>query len=267
MFSDSVCPALRKVFVASVFGACVFLIPNGVHSETSNSATLQWSANQESDLVGYRVYHGTTSGIYGSPQNAGTTPTYQYENLESNKTHYFSVTAYDSSGNESNPSPEVNTFIQAGVPPILTSPTPNSTLKSSTATFTWAANGTQVTEWWLDGTSQPRDPSEHADLFISGSLPSTVSSYTAAGLPTDGRTVYIQLWYRVNGVWDYQEFQFTAAAHISSFPLTISKSGDGSGTITSNPIGLNCGSTCTASFSTDSPVTLSANAASDSIFS
>jgi hypothetical protein len=126
MSNDRVCPTFRKVFVASVFGVCLFLIPNGVHSATSNSATLKWDANQESDLAGYHAYHGTTSGNYGSPQNAGTTPTYQYDNLESNKTHYFSVTAYDTSGNESFPSLEESKAI----------PGPGGTVTSSPASST-----------------------------------------------------------------------------------------------------------------------------------
>jgi len=108
MSSDSVCPTFRKFFVASVVGVCVFLIPNGVQSATNNSTTLQWAANQETDLAGYRVYHGTTTGNYGSPQSAGKTTSYQYPNLESNKTHYFSVTAFDTAGNESPPSLEVS---------------------------------------------------------------------------------------------------------------------------------------------------------------
>jgi len=108
MSSDPVCPTFRKIFIASVFGVCVFLIPDRVHSATSNSATLQWAANQESDLAGYLIYHGTTSGSYSNFQNSGMTTTYQYTNLESNKTHYFAVTAYDTSGNESPPSLEVS---------------------------------------------------------------------------------------------------------------------------------------------------------------
>ncbi len=111
MSSDPVCPTFRKIFIATVFGVCVFLIPDGVHSATSNSATLQWTANQESDLAGYLVYHGTTSGSYSNFQNSGMTTTYQYTNLESNKTHYFAVTAYDTSGNESPPSLEVSQAI------------------------------------------------------------------------------------------------------------------------------------------------------------
>src|SRR5210317_1132911 len=108
MFRDPTCSTFRKILVASVFSASMFLIPGGVQSATINSATLQWAPNQESDLAGYRVYHGTTPGNYGSPRDAGMTSSYQYDNLESNKTHYFSVTAVDEAGNESPPSPEVS---------------------------------------------------------------------------------------------------------------------------------------------------------------
>ena len=113
MFRDPASSTFRNILVASVIGVGVFLIPNGAQSATSNSATIQWAANQESDVAGYRVYRGTTSGVYGGPQNAGTTTTYQYDNLESNKTHYFSVTAYDTSGNESPPGLEVFKTVNA----------------------------------------------------------------------------------------------------------------------------------------------------------
>jgi hypothetical protein len=111
MSNNSVCPTFRKVLVASVFGVCLFLIPGGVQSATSNSATLQWAPNQESDLAGYLTYHGTNPGNYGPSLKIGNTTTYQYDNLEFNKTHYFSVTAFDTSGNVGLPSLEVSKAI------------------------------------------------------------------------------------------------------------------------------------------------------------
>lgn len=48
--------------------------------------------------------------------------------------------------------------------------------------------------------------------------------------------------------------------------LTVSKAGAGSGTVTSNPAGINCGSSCSASFSTGTDVTLTASAAAGSTF-
>ena len=48
--------------------------------------------------------------------------------------------------------------------------------------------------------------------------------------------------------------------------LTVVKSGGGSGTVTSNPAGINCGSDCSASFTNGTSVTLTATPASGSTF-
>jgi uncharacterized repeat protein (TIGR02543 family) len=52
----------------------------------------------------------------------------------------------------------------------------------------------------------------------------------------------------------------------SSYSLTISKTSAGTGTVTSNPAGINCGSTCSANFSPGTSVALTPVAASGSIF-
>ena len=48
--------------------------------------------------------------------------------------------------------------------------------------------------------------------------------------------------------------------------LTISKSGTGSGSVTSNPAGINCGSTCSATFPKDTTINLTATPAEGSVF-
>jgi uncharacterized repeat protein (TIGR02543 family) len=53
---------------------------------------------------------------------------------------------------------------------------------------------------------------------------------------------------------------------IPSFMLAVTPAGSGSGTVTSNPSGINCGATCTASFQTGTPITLTATAAASSTF-
>jgi hypothetical protein len=58
----------------------------------------------------------------------------------------------------------------------------------------------------------------------------------------------------------------TFTAPVSMSTLTVQKSGTGSGTVTSAPSGINCGSTCSASFPTGNTVTLTANPAGDSQF-
>jgi subtilisin family serine protease len=53
---------------------------------------------------------------------------------------------------------------------------------------------------------------------------------------------------------------------IDHHKLTVQKNGTGSGTVTSSPAGINCGSTCSASFTSGSSVTLTATAATGSKF-
>src|SRR5688500_20328505 len=51
-----------------------------------------------------------------------------------------------------------------------------------------------------------------------------------------------------------------------TFTLQVTKNGAGSGTVTSNPSGISCGTTCSRSFSGGTTVTLSAVPASGSVF-
>jgi 5-hydroxyisourate hydrolase-like protein (transthyretin family) len=51
-----------------------------------------------------------------------------------------------------------------------------------------------------------------------------------------------------------------------SYWLTLAKAGTGGGTVTSSPAGINCGSTCSASYTSSTTVTLTRSAASGSTF-
>jgi hypothetical protein len=61
------------------------------------------------DLQGFRVYRGTASGTYGAPIDIAdpAARSYTFQNLAPG-THYFAVSAYDSSLNESALSIEVS---------------------------------------------------------------------------------------------------------------------------------------------------------------
>ncbi|MBI1736724.1 MAG: hypothetical protein HYR51_16280, partial [Candidatus Rokubacteria bacterium] len=52
----------------------------------------------------------------------------------------------------------------------------------------------------------------------------------------------------------------------TAYRLTVTKSGGGTGTVTSNPARITCGATCAANFSIGQTVTLTASAASGSVF-
>ena len=80
---------------------------------TAGTIKLGWPANTEPDLAGYRVYYGTSSGSYGQPidvglasQEGGLT-TYSLTNLTKGQNYCFTITAYDTSNNESSRSNEV----------------------------------------------------------------------------------------------------------------------------------------------------------------
>lgn len=97
---------MRKVF----FPVLAWLM---IASQVSaGSATIAWDANTEPDLAGYRVYYGTASrGAITDPKNGGYpaanridvygTTTKTIDNLSEGQTYYFSVTAFDTSNNES----------------------------------------------------------------------------------------------------------------------------------------------------------------------
>ncbi len=61
----------------------------------------------------------------------------------------------------------------------------------------------------------------------------------------------------------------TVTANFTAVPqqtLTVNKTGTGSGTVTSSPAGINCGSTCRAQFTQGTVVTLTASPTAGSTF-
>jgi fibronectin type 3 domain-containing protein len=78
-----------------------------------NGAVLEWNANTESDMSGYRVYRSMTTGQYGAPVAvvSRTSTSVVIDNLQPG-THYFVITAVDGAGNESARSDEVSKTIQ-----------------------------------------------------------------------------------------------------------------------------------------------------------
>ncbi len=98
------------ILLGAVFGA------NKVFAGT---ATVSWNANTESDLASYKIYYGTsartgtnpkTCGLcgYSTSINVGKVTTYTFSSLTDGQTYYFSVSAIDTSTNESSFSSEVS---------------------------------------------------------------------------------------------------------------------------------------------------------------
>jgi glucose/arabinose dehydrogenase len=104
-------------------------------------------------------------------------------------------------------------------PPVITVPVPQTTLPGRDVSFTWDARQTPVQEWWIyaGATLGGRE------YYDSGTLGSS-TSVTVGGLPTDGSTVHVRLWYRVLGLWRSSDFRYTAATVAPGTPAVTSPS-------------------------------------------
>jgi hypothetical protein len=67
-----------------------------------------------------------------------------------------------------------------------------------------------------------------------------------------------------NSGWDIGAYEYVSET--SQYTLTVSKSGTGSGTVTSSPSGINCGSTCSAGYDGGTVVTLTATPSGSDTF-
>ncbi len=101
--SENRCFSVRFLFAA------LFLLA-GSGSLLAADVTLQWDANTETDLAGYKLYYGTAPGVYGTPIIVGKVTTYTLTAVQPG-TYYFAVTAYNTSGAESGFSNEVTTTV------------------------------------------------------------------------------------------------------------------------------------------------------------
>ncbi len=120
--------SMTRLFLVLLAIAALFSqFPGGSHAA---DASLQWDANTESDLAGYRVYYGTASKNYTSSINVGNWTSCTVSGLTAGKTYYFSATAYDTGGLESGYSGEV----AYTVPGTVTPP------PAATGTVAFAAN-------------------------------------------------------------------------------------------------------------------------------
>jgi hypothetical protein len=87
----------------------------------------------------------------------------------------------------------------------LYSPAQGSTLLGSSATFQWFGPP-QTTAFWIDAGSTPGGN----NYYQSGSLPTTALSATVSSLPVNGSTVYVTLYWLINGSWVSNPYTFTA---------------------------------------------------------
>jgi len=75
-------------------------------AQVKEGIRLTWQANPESDLAGYNIYWGATSGYpYANVRNVGKVTAYTFTDLPPGQ-YYFAVTAYDTDYNPANDAPD-----------------------------------------------------------------------------------------------------------------------------------------------------------------
>jgi len=77
--------------------------PTGLTATAGNQkVTLQWNANSEGDLAGYKIYRSLTEGgTYTLIHTAGKVTSWVDTGLTNGTTYYYKISAYDADGNES----------------------------------------------------------------------------------------------------------------------------------------------------------------------
>lgn len=109
---------MKKLFLTILIVlSCV-----GMAHSADMSVTLQWQANTEPDLAGYRAFYRLADQgyNYAIPAWEGTVTTCQITGLDDTKTYYFVLRAFDAEGYESGNSNEVyiiNGAVPDGLPP------------------------------------------------------------------------------------------------------------------------------------------------------
>jgi hypothetical protein len=74
------------------------LYPRAVSAGTIK---LAWDPVGDTDLAGYRVYYGTTSGLYSQAVEVGKQTTATLTNLQDCRVYYLALKSVDANGNES----------------------------------------------------------------------------------------------------------------------------------------------------------------------
>ncbi|MBT1071818.1 DUF4082 domain-containing protein [Pelotalea chapellei] len=187
------CSKLKAVLFAGVLSMTCSAV------SYARDITLQWNANTESNLSGYKVYYradssatpfnGTGSGQGASPVNVAKQTTATLTGLDPAKTYYFAVTAYNTAGTESSYSNIVS--VAEGVAPTvaITAPAAGSTATGTMSVTATATDnvGVSKVEFYVNGslaltdTTTPYVYSWNTTALANGSYTLMAKAYDAAG--------------------------------------------------------------------------------------
>jgi fibronectin type 3 domain-containing protein len=93
---------LTIAFLGTLLSACG-TTPNSSEDGGSSPHTVSliWNTSTSSNVVGYNIYRGTTSGNYALLKSMNSNTSYLDASVQSGQTYYYVVTAVDAAGAES----------------------------------------------------------------------------------------------------------------------------------------------------------------------
>ena len=206
-------PQVTRTIVVNPPARAILISPTPGSTLTGSSATFIWSPAQ--GATQYELRLGTTgpgsSDVYNSAEAATTSlttglvsgiPTYGaplYARLYSKISGAWQYNDY--------------TYTESGtpVPAVLItppSPTPESTLTGSSATFSWTAGGDVTQYEFRLGTTKPGS----SDVYNSAdAATNSLTTGLISGIPTNGVTLYARLYSKINGAWQWNDYTYTEA--------------------------------------------------------
>jgi hypothetical protein len=170
--------------------------PMGLGVTVNNGVfTLNWNANPEADIAGYRVYYDVDSGYpyegTGATEGAsgidvGNVTTYSLTGLPANKNLYFTVLAYDGSNDEWAGESWYAREVIKSSGSVPATPTPTATgatpTYTATPTATPTATATATSTPTATGTNPP--PATHTATATATPSPTVTPTATATPLPS-----------------------------------------------------------------------------------
>ncbi|WP_318556464.1 Ig-like domain-containing protein [Geobacter anodireducens] len=162
-----------------------------VAASQARDVTLQWDANTETTVAGYKVYYNADSAgpPFSGTGTVGKVTSTTLTGLDPSKTYYFAVTAYDATGTESTYS-NIVSAAEATAPTVsITSPASGATISGTTSVAISATDNVGVTsvELYVDGvlkgtdTSSPYSVSLNTTQLFAGTHTLQAKAYDAAG--------------------------------------------------------------------------------------
>jgi hypothetical protein len=109
-----------RLATQSVLAALIIIMLSPA-AAAAGALTLAWDPNPESDLAGYIVRYGTSSGAYTQQVDVGNRTSWRVEGLTNNVRYYLVVQAYNSAGLTSPFSAEVSGIAMADCSAALSS--------------------------------------------------------------------------------------------------------------------------------------------------